>query len=218
MTVGYKEGPNGQTFILGDSGITDAYGHPIWIEQVGGTVAVASMPAQSGTVVVSSIPAIAGTVTIGNTSPWAVKLSGSYGTLFASAAIAASGTVVGGTITGADVYSRCGFQLVQSSKSIADGTISMYVQRSLDAGANWDDVAAFSAITAGTTAGTTISYTGLTLANTPLVGRAQLDASMTAGNVGTVVVWGDRMRAKYKALSMGTADTCTLALYAYLIP
>jgi hypothetical protein len=194
MTVGYREGKDGQWFILGDSGITDTYGHPVWIEQVGGTV------------------------TVGNSTPMAVKLSGAAGTLLASTAIAATGTVAATAVTGLDIYSRCGFQLTQSAKSIAAGTISLYVQRSLDAGLNWDDIASFASITAGTVAGTAITYSGVVLGSTNLTERAQLDGAMTAANIGTVLVWGDRLRAKYIALSMGTADTVTAKLTAYFVP
>lgn len=147
-----------------------------------------------------------------------ITLLGELCTLLAATTITASGTINHEALEGLEGFSRAGIVLTISGKTMdALTTLNIYVQRSLDGGVSWDDVAAFSQLTSALIpAGTYVQ--DIILTGVSQIDRAQRDGTLTANTVATVASWGDRLRIKTVAANFAGTDTVTIALAAYMVP
>jgi hypothetical protein len=147
-----------------------------------------------------------------------VNLAGALKTLLASTTIIADATTAYAAVTGLDIYSRAGIQLVVSGKTMdANTTLNIYIQRSVDGGTSWDDIAAFAQVTSAAIANGTYMM-GLMLTGTAQVDRIKSDGTLTANSVASIASWGDRLRVKAVSVNFAGADSITLVLTAYMVP
>jgi hypothetical protein len=234
--------PNGNPQLDQDMGAIGPGGANIWARVVAaaikagtaliGKVGIDQVTPNANEVVVKSgavtaTPATLGQAHMAQSSPVVVasdqsaipiNLAGSLKTLLAPATITTDATTVSTPVTGLDVYSRAGIQLIVSGKTMdALTTLNIYIQRSVDGGTNWDDIAAFTQITSVAIANGTYML-GLMLTGSAQVDRIKSDGALTANTVASIASWGDRLRVKTVAANFAGTDTVTIAVVAFMVP
>jgi hypothetical protein len=148
----------------------------------------------------------------------AIKLSGELKTLLAPTTIIADAATAYAAMTGLDIYSRAAIQLIISAKTMdASTTLNIYIQRSVDGGTNWDDIASFAQVTSAAMANGTYML-GLMLTGSAQIDRIKSDGALAANTVASIASWGDRLRVKAVSVNFAGTDTITIALTSFMVP
>jgi hypothetical protein len=147
-----------------------------------------------------------------------VQLPGALKTLLASTTITSDATTAYTAVTGLELYSKASVVLTVSGKVMDASTVlNIFIQRSLDAGVTWDDIASFSQLTSAAI-GDGVYVMDLILSGSSQIDRVQRDATLTANTIATVGSWGDRLRVKKISANFAGSDSVTIVLTAYMVP
>lgn len=145
-----------------------------------------------------------------------VKLYGALKTLLVPTTIITDAATAYAAVTGLDIYSHAAVQLIISGKTMdALTTLNIYIQRSVDGGTNWDDIASFRQVTSAAMGNGKVML-DLILTGVAQVDRDISDGALTANSVASIASWGDRLRVKAVSVNFAGADTVTIALTAYM--